>query len=279
LGERECSIQRRYQKIIEESPSPAVDNELRRRMGREAIDLARQAGYINAGTVEFVLDEKKALSFLEMNTRLQVEHPVTEGVTGLDLVELQLRISVGERLPFDQQGVVFSGWSMEARICAEDPTRNFMPATGMITRYAEPKGNGIRVDSGVQTGSKVTVCYDSLLAKVICNGKNREETRTRLIEVLSGYHIEGVITNIIDCANSVLCHPAFAKGEMSTGFIDLHFGAERPKGAPDPEALHPSGGARGNVDLSCPHRGRTRFAPLDGVTDWRQKSHPGPATL
>jgi propionyl-CoA carboxylase alpha chain len=236
LGERECSIQRRYQKIIEESPSPVVDDDLRRRMGRAACDLSRQAGYANAGTVEFVLDEKKDFYFLEMNTRLQVEHPVTEGVTGLDLVELQLRIASGDKLPFNQEGVVFNGWAMEARICAEDPARNFMPSTGMITRYAAPKGRGIRVDSGVQTGSKIAVYYDSLLAKVICQGKDREEARTRLIEALNGYHIEGVTTNI-DFANSVLCHPEFAEGRMSTGFIDAHFEADRPKGAPDTETL------------------------------------------
>jgi propionyl-CoA carboxylase alpha chain len=236
LGERECSIQRRYQKIIEESPSPAVDDALRRRMGRAACNLASKARYANAGTVEFVLDEKKDFYFLEMNTRLQVEHPVTEGVTGLDLVELQLRIASGEKLPFDQEGIIFNGWAMEARICAEDPARYFMPSTGMITRYAEPKGAGIRVDSGVQTGSKISVYYDSLLAKVICHGKDREEARTNLIEALNGYHIEGVTTNI-DFANSVLCHPAFAKGEMSTGFIDSHFEGDRPKGTPDADAL------------------------------------------
>jgi propionyl-CoA carboxylase alpha chain len=236
LGERECSIQRRYQKIIEESPSPAVDADLRSRMGAAACALAQKAGYANAGTVEFVLDETKAFYFLEMNTRLQVEHPVTEYVTGLDLVELQLRISAGEKLPFDQTGVAFNGWAMEARICAEDPARNFMPSTGMITRYAAPKGTGIRVDSGVQTGSNIAVYYDSLLAKVICFGKDREEARTRLIDALNGYHIEGVTTNI-DFANSVLCHPAFAKGEMTTGFIDSHFEADRPKEPPDAQAL------------------------------------------
>ncbi|MFP4347539.1 MAG: acetyl-CoA carboxylase biotin carboxylase subunit [Thermodesulfobacteriota bacterium] len=227
LGERECSIQRRYQKIIEESPSPAVSEELRQRMGKAACDLARKAGYINAGTVEFVVDAGGGFYFLEMNTRLQVEHPVTELVTGLDLVELQLRIATGEPLPFDQAGVRFRGWAMEARICAEDSERGFMPATGMITRYAEPRGKAIRVDSGVQTGSKIGVYYDSMLAKAISYGKDRETARIGLVEALNGYHIEGVVTNI-DFVNSVLSHPKFADGDFSTDFIERYFENDRP---------------------------------------------------
>jgi propionyl-CoA carboxylase alpha chain len=236
LGERECSIQRRYQKIIEESPSPAVSEALRRQMGRAACDLARKAGYVNAGTVEFVLDTRSDFYFLEMNTRLQVEHPVTEMVTGLDLVELQIRVAAGERLPFDQDGVVFNGWAMEARICAEDPDRGSIPSTGMVTRYGEPRGNAIRVDSGVHTGSYVGVYYDSMLAKVICHGRDREEARIRLVEALNGYHIEGVVTNI-DFANSVLCHPEFKAGKLTTGFIDRHFEGGQPKIAPDRRAF------------------------------------------
>ncbi|MCG2690698.1 acetyl-CoA carboxylase biotin carboxylase subunit [Candidatus Parcubacteria bacterium] len=236
LGERECSIQRRYQKIIEESPSPAVSEDLRRRMGRAACGLAGKAGYVNAGTVEFVLDAQGGFYFLEMNTRLQVEHPVTELVTGLDLVELQLRIAGGEALPFAQEGVTFSGWAMEARICAEDPAKNFIPSTGMITRYAEPRGKGIRVDSGVRTGSKIGVYYDSLLAKVVCHGKDRDEARRRLNDALNGYHIEGVTTNV-DFVNSVLCHPGFASGEISTNFIAQHFDEKGSKTLPDPERL------------------------------------------
>jgi propionyl-CoA carboxylase alpha chain len=236
LGERECSIQRRYQKIIEESPSPGVDSDLRKRMGKAACNLARQAGYVNAGTVEFVLDPRGGFYFLEMNTRLQVEHPVTELVTGLDLVELQLRIAAGEPLPFDQDGVTFSGWAMEARICAEDPARGFTPATGMITRYAEPRGDTVRVDSGVDTGSKIGVHYDSMLAKVICHDKDRETVRTALIEALNGYHIEGVVTNI-DFANSLLCQPAFAAGRLDTGFIERYFDGHLPLSPPEDRHL------------------------------------------
>jgi propionyl-CoA carboxylase alpha chain len=239
LGERECSIQRRYQKILEESPSTAVSEDLRRKMGGSACNLARKAGYVNAGTVEFVLDARGNFYFLEMNTRLQVEHPVTEGVTGLDLVELQLRVASGQPLPFDQEGVIFNGWAMEARICAEDPYRGFMPATGMITRYAEPRGKSVRVDSGVTTGSWIGVYYDSMLAKVICHGKDREEARTRLIEALNGYHIEGVVTNL-DFVNSVLCHPEFAHGNLSTDFIASHFDDSVPKIAPDSRNLETS---------------------------------------
>jgi len=236
LGERECSIQRRYQKIIEESPSPAVDPQLRERMGRAACDLARKAGYVNAGTVEFVLDANRGFYFLEMNTRLQVEHPVTEMVTGLDLVELQLRIAAGEPLPFDQSEVAFQGWAMEARICAEDPGRDFMPATGMVTRYAEPRGRAVRVDSGVDAGSKIGVFYDSMLAKVICHGADREAARSALVEALNGYHIEGIVTNV-DFANSVLCHPAFIRGDLDTDFIQRHFDGALPLNPVDDHAL------------------------------------------
>lgn len=236
LGERECSIQRRYQKVVEESPSPVVSADLRTRMGKAACDLARQAKYVNAGTVEFVMDAHHNFYFLEMNTRLQVEHPVTEMITGLDLVELQLRIAAGEPLPFDQSGVTFKGWAIEARICAEDPARGFIPSTGMITRYAAPRGSGIRVDSGVNIGGKIDVYYDSMLAKVICHGKTREDARRLLIESLNGYHIEGVSTNI-DFVTSVICLPEFAEGALTTGFIDQHFEGGISKRSPSLQYL------------------------------------------
>ncbi len=231
LGERECSIQRRYQKVIEESPSPAVSADLRQRMGKAACDLAQRANYVNAGTVEFVMDAQQNFYFLEMNTRLQVEHPVTEMITGLDLVEWQLRIASGEPLPFDQRAIKFNGWAIEARICAEEPTRGFIPSTGMVTRYFAPRGAGIRVDSGVNIGGKVDVYYDSMLAKLICHGKTREDARRNLIEALNGYHIEGVSTNI-DFVTRVLCLPEFAEGNLSTGFIDQHFEGGKAKLSP-----------------------------------------------
>ena len=236
LGERECSIQRRYQKIIEESPSPALSPELRRKICQSSCDLARKAGYISAGTIEYVVDSRGSFFFLEMNTRLQVEHPVTEAVTGLDLVELQLRVAAGQPLPFQQEDITLSGWAIEARICAEDPARSFMPCTGMITRYAEPRGHNIRVDSCIRMGSKISIHYDSLLSKVIAFGKTREDARIHLIEALNGFHVEGVVNNI-DFVNAILCQSAFAEGDLNTGFIERHFDGERPKCPPDPEHL------------------------------------------
>jgi len=236
LGERECSVQRRYQKIIEETPSTAVDESLRRRMGELACRLARQAGYTNAGTVEFILDPERNFYFLEMNTRLQVEHPVTEMVTGLDLVELQLRVSAGEPLPVRQEEVAWNGWAIEARICAEDTSRGFLPATGMITRYSPAQGPNIRLDSGVEAGSLVSVYYDPLLAKVIAWGANRAAAVDTLVRALNGYHIEGIATNV-DFVNSVLTHPAFSAGRLSTGFIDEHFEQGLPRIKPPADRL------------------------------------------
>ncbi len=237
LGERECSIQRRYQKVIEETPSVALNEELRREMGKTACDLAKAAGYTGAGTVEFILDTAGNFYFLEMNTRLQVEHPVTEMVSGLDLVELQIAIAAGEPLPVNQADVSINGWAIEARICAEDPSRGFLPTTGMITRYAAPQGKNVRVDSGVAAGSAITIHYDSLLAKVAAWGADREEARKTLIRALNGYHIEGVITNV-DFANSVLAHPAFASGAISTDFIEEHYVDGQSKIPPSKENLY-----------------------------------------
>ena len=228
LGERECSIQRRYQKIIEESPSCALDADLREKMGSLACSLAQKANYTNAGTVEFILDENQDFFFLEMNTRLQVEHPVTELVNGLDLVELQLRVAAGEVLPISQQDVSLSGWAMEVRVCAENPARDFVPSVGQITRYAAPKGAHVRVDSGVAAGSSVGVYYDPMLAKGITWGEDREQARRRMVQALNGYHIEGVFTNI-DFANQVLTHPVFIQGDLSTDFIPTYLLDESKK--------------------------------------------------
>ncbi len=236
LGERECSVQRRYQKVIEESPSVAVGPELRRRMGECACRLAAGAGYVNAGTVEFILDPDGNFYFLEMNTRLQVEHPVTEMVTGLDLVELQLRVAAGEPLPLSQDQVRQKGWAVEARICAEDPARNFLPATGMITRYSPARGPNVRLDSGVEAGSVVSMYYDSLLAKVVAWGETREKAVGSLVRALNGYHIEGFATNV-DFATAVLTHPEFAAGRLSTGFVAEHFENGEPTITPPAERL------------------------------------------
>jgi propionyl-CoA carboxylase alpha chain len=236
LGERECSIQRRYQKVVEETPSPAIDASVRKDMGELSCRLAREAGYVSAGTVEFILAPDKSFYLLEMNTRLQVEHPVTELVTGLDLVELQIRIAAGEPLPLRQEDVVVNGWAIEARICAEDPWRGFLPTTGMITRYAAPRGKNVRVDAGISAGSVVTIHYDSLLAKVAAWGETRDAARDTLTRALNGYHIEGVTTNV-DFVNSVINHRAFAEGDFSTSFIEDHFLDGLSKTAPELECL------------------------------------------
>lgn len=237
LGERECSIQRRYQKIIEESPSCALDVNIRREMGELACSLASKAGYTNAGTVEFILDKGRDFFFLEMNTRLQVEHPVTEMVNDLDLVELQLRVAAGEKLPLTQEDVSLTGWSMEVRVCAENPKRDFVPSVGLITRYAAPRGTSVRVDSGVDAGTSVSVYYDPMLAKVITWGEDREQARRRMVQALNGYHIEGVFTNV-DFANRVLCHPVFIRGDISTDFIPAYLLDESKNIEPPTNILH-----------------------------------------
>ncbi len=221
LGERECSIQRRHQKIIEESPSTAVSSTLREQLGKAAVELANLAGYSNAGTMEFLLDSYGKFYFLEMNTRLQVEHPVTEEVTGLDLVEQQIRITEGEKLPFDQQGVTISGHALECRICAEDPAENFMPSTGLLTRFRLPEGR-IRVENGFQEGDEISVFYDSLMSKVISWGKTRAEAITGMKRALADFIIGGVSSTIPFC-QVVLEDNNFLEGNIDTRFVEKHF--------------------------------------------------------
>jgi len=223
LGERECSIQRRHQKVIEEAPSPFVTPEVRKAMGEQAVALARAVGYVSAGTVEFVVDPRHNFYFLEMNTRLQVEHPVTEFVTGLDIVELMIRIAAGEPLPFGQDEVKLDGWAMEARIYAEDPDRNFMPSTGRIQTYRPPaETDHLRNDTGVEEGSEISIYYDPMIAKLITAGETREVARRRLSEALDSFCIRGISDNT-SFLNALANHPMFAAGDMSTGFIDEHF--------------------------------------------------------
>jgi acetyl-CoA carboxylase biotin carboxylase subunit len=219
LGERECSIQRRHQKVIEESPSPAVGPELRREMGEAAVRLAREAGYGNAGTAEFLVDESGRFYFLEVNTRLQVEHPVTESVTALDLVKLQIRIAAGERLPFRQEDVVFRGHAMECRVYAEDPENHFFPSPGKIQSMRLPEGPGIRNDVGVSSGWTVPGDYDPILGKLIAWGANREETIARLSRALDEYSIGGIRTNL-NLFRRLLREPEFVRGEFHTRWLD-----------------------------------------------------------
>ncbi len=219
LGERECSLQRRHQKVVEESPSPIVDADMRRRMGETAVRVAQAAGYTNAGTVEFLVDQQKNFYFLEMNTRLQVEHPVTELVTGLDLVHLQIRIAAGEPLPFSQQNIAIRGHAIECRIYAEDPDNNFFPSPGKITLLLLPSGPGVRRDSGMYEGWTVPMDYDPLLAKLIGYGTDRDQAIGRLTRALSEYFVGGIKTNI-SLFRRILRHPDFRAAKIDTGFLD-----------------------------------------------------------
>lgn len=222
LGERDCSIQRRHQKVIEEAPSTVLDDNLRLEMGNVALEAARAVDYVNAGTVEFLFDKSRKFYFLEMNTRLQVEHPVTEMVTGIDLAQEQIRIAAGEKLSFKQEEVHWNGHSIECRIYAEDPFNNFMPVTGRIEYLREPKGNGVRVDSGIHTGSEISIHFDPMLAKLVVWGKDRAEAIKRMEAALKDYRIKGVKTTI-SFEIAVMQHPGFKDEYFDTGFIDKYF--------------------------------------------------------
>src|SRR5438270_3945627 len=222
LGERECSIQRRHQKVVEEAPSPFIDAATRAMMGEQAVALARAVDYHSAGTVEFIVDRQRNFYFLEMNTRLQVEHPVTELVTGLDLVELMIRIAAGERLRFGQSEVRLSGWAIEARVYAEDPVRNFVPSIGRLVRYRAPAGEGIRVDAGVFEGAEIPLYYDPMIAKLIAYGGDRGEATARLQRALDGFYVSGVRSNIAFLA-AIARSKRFANGALSTDFIAQEF--------------------------------------------------------
>src|SRR6202007_527097 len=219
LGERECSLQRRHQKVLEEAPSPIVDPDMRRRMGEIAVKVAQAANYTNAGTVEFLVDQQKNFYFLEMNTRLQVEHPVTELITGLDLVHLQIRIANGEKLPFIQDDIKIRGHAIECRIYAEDPDNNYFPSPGKITLLLAPSGPGIRRDSGMYEGWTVPMDYDPLLAKLIGYGTDREQAISRLTRALSEYFVGGIKTNI-SLFRRILRNPDFRAAKLDTGFLD-----------------------------------------------------------
>src|SRR5499427_1994400 len=237
LGERECSIQRRHQKVLEESPSPIVDADMRRRMGEVAVRVARAAKYSNAGTVEFLVDQQRNFYFLEMNTRLQVEHPVTELITGLDLVHLQIHIANGEPLPFKQDDVKIRGHAIECRIYAEDPDNNYFPSPGKITLLLLPSGPGIRSDSGMYEGWTVPMDYDPLLAKLIGYGTDRDQAIGRLTRALNEYFVGGIRTNI-SLFRRILNHPDFRSAKIDTGFLDrmLKQTNEQPDSQADAEA-------------------------------------------
>ncbi len=228
LNERECSIQRRHQKVIEEAPSPFISDATRKAMGEQAVALAKAVKYQSAGTVEFVVGKDESFYFLEMNTRLQVEHPVTEAITGLDLVELMIRVAAGEKLPLTQADVKRNGWAIECRINAEDPFRNFLPSTGRLVRFAPPAQTmfqsdtanlfGVRVDTGVQDGGEIPMYYDSMIAKLIVHGTDRNDAIAKMREALNGFVIRGVSSNI-PFQSALLAHPRFVSGQFNTGFI------------------------------------------------------------
>ena len=237
LNERECSIQRRHQKVIEEAPSPFISDATRKAMGEQAVALAKAVKYQSAGTVEFVVGKDQSFYFLEMNTRLQVEHPVTECITGLDLVELMIRVAAGEKLPLAQADVKRDGWAIECRINAEDPFRNFLPSTGRLVRFAPPTETmfaadtdhwqGVRVDTGVQEGGEIPMYYDSMIAKLIVHGKDRLEAIGKMREALNAFVIRGVGSNIPFQA-ALLAHPDFVAGNFNTGFIAANYAAWLP---------------------------------------------------
>jgi acetyl-CoA carboxylase biotin carboxylase subunit len=219
LGERECSLQRRHQKVVEECPSPVVDENMRRRMGEAAVKVARAAGYVNAGTIEFLVDSQRDFYFLEMNTRLQVEHPVTELVTGRDLVHEQIRVAAGDRLSFAQGDIAMRGAAIECRIYAEDPDNGFLPSPGRITKLVEPAGPGVRYDSGSYQGWEVPIFYDPLLAKLCVWAETRDGAVNRLARVLDEYSIEGISTTL-PFFRAIVRDADFRRGEFDTGFID-----------------------------------------------------------
>ncbi|MFA6438345.1 MAG: acetyl-CoA carboxylase biotin carboxylase subunit [Bacteriovoracaceae bacterium] len=222
LGERECSVQRRHQKVVEECPSIALTPELRSKMGQTAVEIAKAAGYVNAGTMEFLLDAAMNFYFLEVNTRVQVEHPITEMVYGIDIVKEQIRIAQGERLSFTQKDVKISGHAIEARIYAEEYDNNFLPSTGTITHYQPSEGLGIRNDSGVRVGSEITMYYDPMIAKLVVHGRTRDEAIERMKRALREYKINGVKTTIPFC-ELVMYHPEFVKGTYDINFVAKHY--------------------------------------------------------
>lgn len=236
LFERDCSVQRRHQKVVEEAPSSVLSPELRERMGKSAVDAARSCNYTGAGTVEFILDENLDFFFLEMNTRLQVEHPVTEMITGIDLVKEQIRIARGEKLSFAQEDLEINGHAIEVRVYAEDPANNFLPDIGTLQTYITPKGPGVRVDDGFEQGMEIPIYYDPMIAKLITHGKDRQEAIERMIRAIDEYRITGIQTTL-GFGKYVMEHPAFVSGKFDTHFVSKYFSPEHLAEEDEEEAL------------------------------------------
>jgi acetyl-CoA carboxylase, biotin carboxylase subunit len=231
LFERECSIQRRHQKVVEEAPSSVLTPELRKRMGDAAVNVAKAANYYGAGTVEFIMDDKLSFYFLEMNTRLQVEHPVTEEITGLDLVKLQIHIAEGKALPFRQEDLSFKGHAIEVRVYAEDPSNNFLPDIGTLKTYKRPQGHGIRVDDGFEQGMEILFYYDPMIAKLVVRAESREEAIEKMIRAINEYEITGLETTLGFCL-FVMKHDAFRSGRFDTRFVENYFRPEVLRASP-----------------------------------------------
>lgn len=235
LFERECSIQRRHQKVIEEAPSVVLNEEIRRKMGEAAVKVAKACDYVGAGTVEFLLDEEKNFYFLEMNTRLQVEHPVTEEITGLDLVEQQIKIARGEKLKFQQEDLRINGHAVELRLYAENPMEDFLPSVGTLERYRPPEGEGIRLDNGVEEGMEVSIYYDPMLAKLITYGVTREEAIQLMLEAIENFELKG-IESTLAFGKFVFEHEAFRSGNFDTHFVKKYYSAEKLRSEIEEEA-------------------------------------------
>jgi 3-methylcrotonyl-CoA carboxylase alpha subunit len=278
LNERDCSIQRRHQKVVEEAPAPGMSVELRRAMGEAAVKAAQAIGYVGAGTVEFLLDARGQFFFMEMNTRLQVEHPVTEAITGLDLVAWQIRVARGEPLPITQAQVPLFGHAIEVRLYAEDPQNDFLPASGILALYQEPAaGPGRRVDSGVREGDEVSAFYDPMLGKLIAWGDSREEARQRLLAMLGETAVAGVKTNLA-FLRRILAHPAFAAAELDTGFIERHQADLLPAPGGLPDAFWQAAATAFVESETARVRCDDPHSPWSARSGWRS-GLPAPTTL
>ena len=274
LFERECSVQRRHQKIIEETPSPLLTPELRAQMGQAAVNAARAVNYYNAGTVEFIFDPiLSSFFFLEMNTRLQVEHPITELTTGIDLVQWQIRVAAGEHFPYQQDQLSQRGHAIECRVYAEDPANGFLPSTGKLLQYIEPKGPGIRVDSGFRAGDDVTHFYDPLLAKLIVYGENRETAIQKMQATLKDFIVHGLVTNI-DFMQAVLAHEDFANGKVTTRWVEtnLESGSLLPISQEQAPGFHIIAAALADLTIGNPKSKIVNSNEPDPYSPWKQKS-------
>lgn len=268
LFERECSIQRRHQKVVEEAPSSVLSPAKRNAMGEAAVNVARACGYYNAGTVEFILDRDLNFYFLEMNSRLQVEHPVTEQITGLDLVRLQIMIAQGDHLPLTQHELRINGHAIEVRVYAEDPANNFLPDTGNLKTYVRPNGPGIRVDDGFEQGMNVVFYYDPMIAKLVCHAATRDAAISRTIRAIDEYQITGVQTTLGFC-RFVMNHPAFVSGQFDTRFVERYFTPSSLQGNPHPEEEELAALLAANR-LSERDEVSDENAQSEGMSQWRR---------